>query len=58
MLLEHFGLTAEGAMVRRAVDASLEANVRTADIQVDGAPHYGTKEVGQWIVEYITTALP
>ena len=53
MLLEHFGLSAEGAMVRRAVDASLEANVRTPDIQVEGAPHYGTNEVGQWICSYI-----
>ena len=53
MLLEHFGLSAEGAMVRRAVDASLEANVRTPDIQVEGAPHYGTNEVGQWICDYI-----
>jgi len=53
MLLEHFGLSAEGAMVRRAVDASLEANVRTPDIQIEGAPHYGTNEVGQWICSYI-----
>ena len=53
MLLEHFGLTEEGALVRKAVDASLHANVRTPDIQVEGAAAYGTREVGQWIVEYI-----
>ena len=53
MLLEHFGLTDEGALVRQAVDASLAANVRTPEIQVEGAPHYGTREVGQWIVECI-----
>ena len=54
MLLEHFGLTEEGALVRRAVDASLEANVRTPDIQVEGGAHYGTSEVGQWIVDRLS----
>jgi 3-isopropylmalate dehydrogenase len=53
MLLEHFGLTEEGLVIRQAVDASLEQNVRTPEIQVEGAPHYGTKEVGQWIIDYI-----
>ena len=53
MLLEHFGLNAEGALVRQAVNASLDAYVRTPDIQVDGHPRYGTSEVGQWIVDYI-----
>ena len=53
MLLEHFGLIAEGRLVRDAVDASLAANVRTPEIQVDGAPHYGTREVGQWITDNI-----
>lgn len=53
MLLEHFGLNDEGACVRRAVDASLEANVRTPEIQVAGGPNYGTVEVGRWIADYI-----
>ena len=53
MLLEHFGLEREGRLVREAVDVSLAANVRTPEIQVDGAPHYGTREVGQWIADYI-----
>ena len=53
MLLEHFGLTSEGRLVRDAVDASLAANVRTPEIQVDCGPKYGTREVGQWIVDYI-----
>ena len=53
MLLEHFGLNAEGALVREAVNASLDANVRTPEIQVDGGAKYGTKEVGSWIVDYI-----
>ena len=53
MLLEHFGLNNEGTLIREAVDASLTANVRTPDIQVEGAQQYGTREVGQWIVDYI-----
>ena len=53
MLLEHFGLMAEGQLVRYAVQASLDAQVRTPEIQVDGGRQYGTREVGQWIVNYI-----
>lgn len=53
MLFEHFNLVEEGALVRKAVDASLDANVRTPEIQVDGGPAYGTREVGQWIVDWI-----
>jgi 3-isopropylmalate dehydrogenase len=53
MLLEHFGLEREGALIREAVNASLDANVRTPEIQVKGGQKYGTKEVGQWIVDYI-----
>ena len=56
MLLEHFDLKVEGALVRKAVDASLDANVRTPEIQVEGGIHYGTKEVGEWIVGYIRKA--
>ena len=53
MLFEHFNLLEEGALVRKAVDASLDANVRTPEIQVEGGPAYGTREVGQWIVDWI-----
>ena len=56
MLMEHFGLTAEGSLIRQAVNASLDANVRTPEIQVEGGAHYGTTDVGQWIVEYIRNA--
>ena len=56
MLLEHFGLDKEGALIRQAVTASLDANVRTPEIQVEGGTQYGTKEVGQWIVDYIVQA--
>ena len=56
MLLEHFGLNEEGALIRKAVDASLDANVRTPEIQVEGGAHYGTTEVGEWIVNWIKNA--
>ena len=56
MLLEHFGLNREGALIRDAVNASLDANVRTPEVQVEGGAKYGTKEVGQWIVDYISKA--
>ena len=53
MLFEYFDLKEEGATIRCAVDASLDANIRTPEIQVEGGAKYGTKEVGQWIVDYI-----
>lgn len=53
MLLEHFNLVDEGELVRKAVDASLDACVRTPEIQIEGGVHYGTREVGMWIVDYI-----
>lgn len=53
MMFEYFDLKAEGELVRKAVDASLDANVRTPEIQVEGGAKYGTKEVGAWIVDYI-----
>ena len=56
MMLEHFDLKEEGALIRKAVDESLDANVRTPEIQVEGATPYGTKEVGSWIVDYIRKA--
>ena len=56
MLLEHFGLVKEGTLIRQAVNASLDANVRTPEIQVDGGEKYGTREVGEWIVNYIRQA--
>ena len=53
MLFEHFNLKAEGELVRKAVNASLDQNVRTPEIQVEGGKKYGTKEVGAWIVDFI-----
>jgi 3-isopropylmalate dehydrogenase len=56
MLFEYFGLKDEGELIRKAVDASLDAGVRTPEIQVEGGAHYGTREVGQWIANYIRQA--
>ena len=53
MMLDYLNLKEEGALVRKAVDASLDANVRTPEIQIEGGKFYGTKEVGQWIVDWI-----
>lgn len=53
MLFEYFGLMDEGRIIRKAVDASLDSMIRTPDIQVEGNVKYGTKEVGEWIAEYI-----
>ncbi len=56
MLFEHFGLKKEGEVIRKAVDASLDANVRTPEIQVESGAKYGTKEVGEWLVDYVSKA--
>lgn len=56
MLFEYFNLVEEGALVRKAVDASLDANIRTPEIQVADGSKYGTKEVGAWIVDWISKA--
>ncbi|MBZ4652065.1 MAG: leuB [Proteiniphilum sp.] len=49
-----FGLMEEGAMIREAVNASLEAGIVTEDI-ADGGKAYSTSEVGRWIREYNVT---
>lgn len=53
MLFEYFDLMEEGKLIRAAVQASLDQNVRTPEIQVEGGEKYGTKEVGAWIVRWI-----
>jgi 3-isopropylmalate dehydrogenase len=53
MLFEYFDLKEEGKLIREAVNASLDQNVRTPEIQVEGGAKYGTREVGEWIVKYI-----
>lgn len=47
-----FNLNEEGAMIREAVNASLEAGIVTEDI-ADGGKIYKLSEVGGWITEYI-----
>ncbi len=47
-----FDLVKEGALIREAVNASLEAGVVTEDI-ADGGKAYKLSEVGEWITDYI-----
>lgn len=47
-----FNLQKEGALIRQAVNASLEAGIVTEDI-ANGNKSYRTSEVGSWITEYI-----
>ncbi len=47
-----FNLNEEGAIIREAVNASLEAGVITEDI-ADGGRSYKMSEVGEWIADYI-----
>ncbi|WP_071145912.1 3-isopropylmalate dehydrogenase [Bacteroides ihuae] len=51
-----FNLKEEAALIRRAVDASMDANIRTQDIQVEGEKSCKTSEVGKWIVDYLKKA--
>ena len=55
MLLEHFGLTEEGKTVRAAVDASIKQGVVTPDLGKDGKSDFGTKAVGAWLVDWISS---
>ena len=56
MLFEYFALMEEGKLIRKVVQESLDENVRTPEIQVEGGAKYGTKEVGAWIVNRINEA--
>jgi 3-isopropylmalate dehydrogenase len=47
-----FGLIEEGALIRKAVNASLEADYTTEDICTNGSPR-STSAVGEWLVNYI-----
>ena len=48
-----FGLKEEAALIRSAVDASMEANIRTQDIQIEDVSACSTTDVGAWIVKFI-----
>lgn len=53
MMFEYaFNLHEEGRLIRKAVDASLEAKIVTEDIAGIGTA-YRTSEVGSWIADYI-----
>lgn len=52
MLETAFNLKEEGALVRKAVEISMEQGIVTADIAADGNS-YGTDKVGDWISDYI-----
>ncbi|MCD8032589.1 MAG: 3-isopropylmalate dehydrogenase [Bacteroides sp.] len=57
MMLEYaFDLKEEAALIRQAVDASMEKLVRTGDIQVEGEKVYKTSEVGAWLTDYVRNA--
>ena len=57
MMLEYsFNLEAEAELIRKAVNASMDAGVVTEDIASDGAKAYRTSEVGKWLVDYIEKA--
>ncbi|MDR0810663.1 MAG: 3-isopropylmalate dehydrogenase [Paludibacter sp.] len=47
-----FNLKAEADLIRRAVTASLDANIVTEDI-ADGGKAYSTTAVGEWVAEWI-----
>ncbi|MBP6230864.1 MAG: 3-isopropylmalate dehydrogenase [Paludibacteraceae bacterium] len=54
MMFEYaFNLTEEAALIRKAVDASMDANVCTSDIQADGKDAFKCSEVGQWITNWV-----
>ena len=53
MMFEYaFNLMEEGALIREAIEASIEQGIVTVDIAGD-AKSYSTSEVGEWVVDYI-----
>lgn len=53
MMFEYaFNLQEEGALIRKAVDASMQARIVTEDIALGDKAH-STSDVGDWIVNYI-----
>lgn len=54
MMFEHLGYPAAGALIRSAVDASIEAGATTPDLAAPGSDPLGTAAVGRWLVDYIS----
>jgi len=53
MMFEYaFNLMEEGALIREAVEKSIEQGIVTIDLSGEGKS-YSTSEVGKWIVDYI-----
>ena len=56
MLFEYaYSLNEEAAIIRKAVEASLEAGAVTEDLTDDKSSALSTSAVGDWIVNYINT---
>ncbi|HRO48243.1 3-isopropylmalate dehydrogenase [Agriterribacter sp.] len=56
MMLDHFGLKSEAALVREAVDWTLKHNFVTKDI--DPVNFYLTTTIGELICEYVNNKVP
>ncbi|MDP4292269.1 MAG: isocitrate/isopropylmalate family dehydrogenase, partial [Bacteroidota bacterium] len=53
MMFEYaFNLMDEGALIREAVEQSIEQGIVTIDLAGEGKS-YSTSQVGEWIVDYI-----
>ena len=54
MMLEYaFSLMEEGALIRKAVEASIVAGAVTEDLTDDKSKALSTSEVGDWIIDYL-----
>jgi len=54
MMLEYaFSLIEEGALIRRAVEASIIAGAVTEDLTDDKSKALSTSQVGDWIIDYL-----
>lgn len=56
MLLDHFGMTEEAALVRKAVDWTLQNNFVTKDI--DPVNFYFTSTIGDLVADYVSGKIP
>ncbi len=56
MLLDHFGMHEEAALVRKAVDWTLQNNFVTKDI--DPVNFYFTNTIGDLVADYVTGKIP
>ena len=55
MMFEYaFSLMEEGALIRKAVEASIVAGAVTEDLTDDKSKALSTSEVGDWIVDYLS----